>query len=81
MAHILTDKTNKVLVSMSVPISMGMLSTFLFQIVDTIFVGQLGAEAVTALSFSSTLFFLLVGTFIGLAVGVSIRVGVLSGYM
>ena len=79
MTDILTDKTNKVLASMSVPISMGMLSTFLFQIVDTYFVGRLGAAALTALSFSSTLFFLFVGTFMGLAVGVSIIVGQATG--
>lgn len=64
---------------MSIPISMGMLSTFLFQIVDTYFIGQLSAEALTALSFSSTLFFLFVGTFMGLAVGVSIIVGQATG--
>lgn len=75
MADILTDNTNKVLTSMSIPISVGMLSTFLFQIVDTYFVGQLGVEALTALSFSSTLFFVLVGIFMGLAVGVSIIIG------
>lgn len=69
------NKTNNKLISMSLPISLGMLSTFLFQLIDTYFVGKLGALALTALSFSSTLYFLLVGLFIGLAVGVSIMVG------
>ncbi len=72
---ILTGKTSSMLSSMSVPISLGMLSTFLFQVIDTYFVGQLGSSALAALSFASTVYFILVGLFIGLAVGVSILVG------
>ena len=64
---------------MSVPISVGMLSTFLFQVIDTYFVGQLGADSLAALSFSSTIYFLLVGLFIGLSVGVSIIIGKATG--
>lgn len=75
MTNLLEDKTNKVLVAMSVPISLGMLSTFLFQVIDTYFVGKLGPESLAALSFSSTVYFLLVGLFIGLSVGVSVIVG------
>ncbi len=75
MTNILHDKTSKALTAMSIPISMGMLSTFLFQIVDTYFVGKLGPDALAALSFSSTVFFLLVGLFMGLSVGVSIIIG------
>lgn len=76
---LIKDKTNKVLLSMSVPISIGMLSTFLFQVIDTYFVGQLGADELTALSFASTIYFLIVGLFIGLAVGVSILIGTAKG--
>ena len=72
---LLKEKTNKVLLSMSLPISIGMLSTFLFQVIDTYFVGKLGANALAALSFASTVYFLVVGLFIGLAVGVSIIIG------
>ena len=64
---------------MSLPISIGMLSTFLFQVIDTYFVGQLGADALAALSFASTLYFLVVGWFMGLAVGVSIIIGTAKG--
>jgi putative MATE family efflux protein len=76
---LLKDKTNTVLFSMSLPISIGMLSTFLFQVVDTYFVGQLGANALAALSFASTVYFLIVGLFIGLSVGVSIIIGTAKG--
>ena len=76
---ILEQKTTKALISMSVPISIGMLSTFLFQVIDTYFVGQLGADALAALSFASTIYFLVVGLFIGLSVGVSIIIGTAMG--
>ncbi|MDG1805702.1 MATE family efflux transporter, partial [Flavicella sp.] len=76
---ILEQKTTKALISMSVPISIGMLSTFLFQVIDTYFVGQLGADALAALSFASTIYFLVVGLFIGLSVGVSIIIGSAMG--
>lgn len=59
---------------MSVPISLGMISTILFQIVDTYFVGQLGAVELASLGFAATTYFVLVGLFIGLAVAVSLLV-------
>ncbi len=77
--NFLDGSTNKAMISMSVPISIGMLSTFLFQVIDTYFVGQLGAEQLAALSFASTVYFLLVGLFIGLTIGVSIIVGTAFG--
>jgi putative MATE family efflux protein len=79
MTDLIKGKTNKVLLSMSLPIGIGMLSTFLFQVVDTYFVGKLGANALAALSFASTLYFLIVGLFIGLSVGVSIIIGTAKG--
>ena len=77
--NLLEGQTSRALVSMSVPISIGMLSTFLFQVIDTYFVGQLGPNALAALSFASTIYFLMVGIFIGLAVGVSVIVGKAAG--
>ena len=56
---------------MSAAISIGMLFTFLFQVIDTYFVGQLGSQELAVLSFSSTIFFLLIALFIGMSVGVS----------
>lgn len=79
MADILTEKTNKVLFKMSLPISIGMLSTFLFQVIDTYFIGKLGANKLAALSFSSTIYFVLVSLFIGLSIGVSIIIGKAAG--
>lgn len=62
---------NKMLLQMAAPISLGMLSTFLFQIVDTYFVGQLGSAELAALAFSSTAYLLFLSVFMGLSVGVS----------
>ncbi len=75
MTDILKEKTKKVLTRMSIPISVGMLSTFLFQVIDTYFIGQLGATPLVALSFSSTIYFILISLYIGLSIGVSIIVG------
>jgi Na+-driven multidrug efflux pump len=76
---LLKDPTNKVLNKMSLPISLGMLSTILFQVVDTYFVGTLGSQPLTALGFSSTIYFLMIGVFMGAAIAVSIMVGTAFG--
>ncbi len=78
MADLLKDRTGKALISMSLPISIGMLSTFLFQVIDTYFVGQLGGKALAALSFASTFYFLLVGLFIGLSLS-NVLAGLYAG--
>lgn len=67
----LDQPVNKMLLKMATPISLGMLSTFLFQVVDTFFVGQLGSAELAALAFSSTAYLLFLSVFLGLSVGVS----------
>jgi len=71
---ILTDKPIKTLIFMSLPISIGLVSILLFQIIDTYFVGKLGVQELTALIFSSSFFILINGLFSGLSIGVSIAV-------
>ena len=68
---LLHGPVHRVLLSMSVPIGLGMLSTFLFQVVDTYFVGKLGEEELAALSFTSPVYLLLMAAVIGLAGGVA----------
>ena len=71
-ANPMIDKpVNKMLLRMAAPISLGMLSTFLFQIVDTYFVGKLGSDELAALAFSSSAYLLFLSVFMGLSVGVS----------
>ena len=76
---LLTAPTHRVLLSMSAPIAVGMLSTFLFQVIDTWFVGQLGPAPLAALAFAATVYFFLVALLMGLAVGVSALVGAALG--
>lgn len=61
----------RALLSLSAPVALGMVSTFLFQVVDTFFVGRLGPGPLAALSYAGSAFFLLVGFFMGISVGVS----------
>ena len=74
-SSMLQAPVSRTLLLMSAPISLGMLSTFLFQVLDTYFVGKLGAMPLAALGFAATVYFLLVGLFMGMAVGVSSLVG------
>ncbi|MES0811751.1 MATE family efflux transporter [Roseibium sp. SCPC15] len=62
---------NSLLVKMAAPISLGMISTFLFQIVDTYFVGLLGPAELAALTFASNAYLVIVSIYIGFSVGVS----------
>ena len=76
---LLSGPVTPTLLKMAGPISLGMLSTFLFQVVDTYFVGQLGPNELAALGFSATTYFLAVALFMGMAVGVSALVGKARG--
>ncbi len=73
--NLLTTPVNRMLLLMASPINLGMLSTFLFQVVDNYFVGKLGATQLAALGFASTIYVLLVNMVMGLAVGVGSLVG------
>ncbi|MCF7861460.1 MATE family efflux transporter [Candidatus Woesearchaeota archaeon] len=56
------------------PILIAMLVQTMYSIVDTAFVGRLGAEALAALTFSFPLFFFLMSINSGIAVGVGSRI-------
>ena len=80
MTNPMTDApVNSMLIRMAAPISLGMASTFLFQIVDTYFVGQLGSLELAALAFSSTAYLVFVSVFMGFSVGVSSVVAKVAG--
>jgi Na+-driven multidrug efflux pump len=49
--------------------------TFLFQLVDTFFIGQLGTKELAAISFSYPIYIFIVSFFMGTAAGVSSVVG------
>ncbi len=63
------------LIKMLIPAMSGMIMTFLFQLVDTYFIGQLGSTELTAVSFTYPIYFAMISIFMGLAVGVGATVG------
>lgn len=76
MNNALLDKPVKhTLLAMAAPAAVGMLMTFLFQLVDTYFVGQLGTAELAAISFAYPIYFFIVSFFMGASAGVSAVVG------
>lgn len=63
------------LVRLTGPIAAGMLSTFLFQAVDTYFVGQLGTAELAALGYAGVTYLLLVALIMGSSVALASLVG------
>ncbi len=60
---------------MMLPTISGMIVTFLFQLVDTYFIGKLGVDELAAISFTYPVYFAIVSIFMGLGVGVGASVG------
>ena len=76
MSHpLLTKPVKTALLSMAAPAAFGMLMTFLFQLVDSYFVGQLGTQPLAAMRFAYPVYILIVSLFMGIASGVSATVG------
>ena len=61
----------RVIMTMTIPVILGMVITFLFQLADTYFVGMLGMEKLAAMSFTYPVYILFIGLFMGMASGVS----------
>ena len=55
---------------MALPIIAGMMVQTLFNVVDIMFIGWLGADEVTAVAFVSPLFFIIIG--LGVGIGLSL---------
>ena len=68
----------KALWILSFPILIAMVVQTTNNIVDTAFVGRLGAEAIAALTFSFPLFFILIAITSGLSIGINSRI---SGFL
>jgi len=70
---------SKSLWTMALPIIAGMMVQTLFNVVDIMFIGWLGAEEVTAVAFVSTLFFIIIGLTVGLGAGVTASIAQFIG--
>ncbi|MDG1951956.1 MAG: MATE family efflux transporter [Gammaproteobacteria bacterium] len=63
--------TKQALISMTIPMIVGMIMLFTFSLVDTFFVSLLGSEALTAISFTFPVTFSVMSMAIGLGIGAS----------
>jgi putative MATE family efflux protein len=68
-AQLLDGPIAPTLIRMAAPMAFGMLALVLFNIVDTVFVGRLGAEHLAAMSFTFPVTFLVMSVTMGLGVG------------
>ncbi len=64
----------KALFTLALPTMVGMLVESLYNVVDTAFVGRLGADAIAALTFSFPLFIILIAINAGITTGMSSRI-------
>ncbi|MGB1297839.1 MAG: MATE family efflux transporter [Psychrobium sp.] len=80
MKHdLLYAPTRQVLTSMSIPTGLGILSILLFNITDTFFISLLGTDALTAISFTFPLTFIISSIIIGFGSGLSAALARLIG--
>ncbi|MFH1438923.1 MAG: MATE family efflux transporter [Candidatus Woesearchaeota archaeon] len=68
------NNPKKSLFKLAWPMLIGMLVQTLYNIVDTAFVGRLGAESIAALTFSFPIFFIFIAINSGIAIGMSSRI-------
>lgn len=68
------DAPRKALWTLAIPIMIGMGIQTMYTVVDIIFIGRLGANAITAVAFNMPLFFFVMGLTMGLGTGVTATV-------
>ena len=77
--NLLTDPIGRVMLRTTIPMMFGIITMLLFNVVDTYFVGQLGTEALAAVSFTFPVTFTVVSLSIGIGIGTSAVVAKLQG--
>lgn len=70
-AKLLQGPVGKTLISLSIPTGFGLIAILLFAIVDTLYIGRLGAEPLAAMGFIFPINFIVMNLIRGLSVGVS----------
>ncbi|WP_028774988.1 MATE family efflux transporter [Shewanella waksmanii] len=76
---LLTQPIGRVLLNMSLPNLIGILTILGFSLVDTFFISQLGTEALAAISFTFPVTLIISSVAIGIGAGVSTNLGRLIG--
>jgi putative MATE family efflux protein len=69
--NLLEDQVGSTLLRLSGPMALGFLAVILFSVVDTFWVGRLGARELAAMSFTFPVVFLIMSISIGIGVGVT----------
>ncbi|MDE0043872.1 MAG: MATE family efflux transporter, partial [Candidatus Poribacteria bacterium] len=70
-ARLLKGSVGKTLVSLAIPMGLGLAAIFLFNIVDTFYVGQLGAKPLAAMGFTFPVTYIVMSVAMGFSVGAS----------
>ena len=68
---ILEGPVGPTLVKLAIPMTFGILSIVMFNVVDTLYVGHLGSQQLAALSFTFPVVFFVISISIGLSIGLS----------
>jgi len=76
---LLTQPIGRVLLNMSLPNLIGILTILSFSLIDTFFISQLGTHALTAISFTFPITLVILSIAIGIGAGVSTNLGRLIG--
>ncbi|KFZ38970.1 multidrug transporter MatE [Shewanella mangrovi] len=76
---LLSQPIGRVLLNMSLPNMLGILTVLGFNLVDTFFVSRLGTEALAAISFTFPITLVIISIAIGIGAGVSTNLGRLIG--
>ena len=73
--ELLTKDINSLIKQIAVPSSIGMFFNTMYNVVDTFYVGTISTVAITALSYSFVLFFMLLSLSFGLSSAITAHVG------
>ena len=70
-AKLLQGPVGKTLISLAMPMAFGIAAIILFTVVDTFYVGRLGAEQLAAMGFTFPISYIVMSIAMGLSVGTS----------
>ena len=73
--ELLTKDIRKLIIQIAIPSSIGMFFNTMYNVVDTFYVGQISTSAISALSYSFMVFFLLLSVSFGLSSAMTAYVG------
>lgn len=73
--HLLTNEINSLIKQIAIPSSIGMFFNTMYNVVDTFYVGLISTVAITALSYSFMVYFMLLSISFGLSSAITAHVG------